>query len=274
MLTQNQLNEIKQLQQICEKEDNIGLKLNWDMLQIRDEEINDFFHYEENELVGFLAIYGFGKKVEVCGMVSPTHRKKGIFTNLLSLALLICEEREYTEILLNSPSTSTSAKELLQKIPCKLVFSEYQMMWSEVKLALDDNVLVRLATPEDLKAEIQIDVLSFGFQEEQAIEYNNQVKLDSTQQFCIIEHNEKTVGKLRVSRLEDEAWIYGFAVLPAHQGKGIGRRALQKIIKQEHEAGFKIFLEVEAKNIHALKLYESCGFKVFQAQDYYQYTIK
>ncbi|MFS0658872.1 hypothetical protein AB1L07_08555 [Niallia alba] len=41
----------------------------------------------------------------------------------------------------------------------------------------------------------------------------------------------------------------------------------------EEAKGLPIFLEVEAKNARALKLYESCGFKSYHAQDYYEFNM-
>lgn len=69
--------------------------------------------------------------------------------------------------------------------------------------------------------------------------------------------------------IDGEAYIYGFAILPEFQGKGYGGKALRNIVKQQHEAGYSIGLDVEAKNMHALRLYENIGFKTTQGQDYY-----
>ena len=69
--------------------------------------------------------------------------------------------------------------------------------------------------------------------------------------------------------MDGEAYIYGFAILPEFQGKGYGGKALRNIVKKEHDAGYSVGLDVEAKNMHALRLYENIGFKIIQAQDYY-----
>ncbi|QWC21323.1 hypothetical protein KJK41_13400 [Bacillus haikouensis] len=45
MLNQKQLDDIKALQEICENHDGITLKLNWDMLEHRPGDIDDYFHY-------------------------------------------------------------------------------------------------------------------------------------------------------------------------------------------------------------------------------------
>ncbi|WP_057776185.1 GNAT family N-acetyltransferase [Cytobacillus dafuensis] len=271
MLTTKQLTEIKELQHVCEEGECFQLKLNWDMLQTREaNEINDFFHYEDGELVGFLGLYGFGNKAEICGMVAPNYRRKGIFTQLYYQAEKVLEERGFKKILLNTPSSSDSGKGFLQSIPCSYSFSEHQMRWEETELIHKEEVNLRRSTPNDLETEIQLDVQCFHFEEDEARDYNVRIKREIMEQFYIIESAGKPVGKMRISHSDGEAWIYGFAIFPECQGKGIGRKALTNVIIKEHKDGFPIFLEVEAKNAHALKLYESCGFTSYHSQDYYK----
>ncbi|MGG4487999.1 GNAT family N-acetyltransferase [Metabacillus idriensis] len=271
MLTEIQLNEIKVLQHECEAFDQIQLKLNWDMLKNRSEnEKNDFLHYEEGKLAAFLGIYSFGKKAELCGMVKPEYRRKGIFSNLMKQVLSACTDRQFREVLLNAPAKSPAAKDFLKTISCEYGFSEYQMKWSENESpVLDRRVSLRKSGPADRELEIALDVSCFGYLEQDASDYNHSIKREDDQDFIIIEFENKAVGKMRVSHTGGEAWIYGFAVLPVYQGRGIGRNALQKVIAKENEAQYPIFLEVEAENAHALKLYESCGFRSFHVQDYY-----
>ncbi len=271
MLSTKQLSDIKELQHICEDGEDFQLKLNWDMLQSRKEdEPYDFFHYEDGELVGFLGLYGFGNKMEVCGMVAPNYRRKGLFTKLWSDAEKVIKDRNIQQILLNTPTNSESGKAFLQTISCSYSFTEYQMKWEEKELHDHHDVTLRPSTPNDLELEIQLDVKCFGFEENGARDYNVRIKDENTEQFYVIESDGMSVGKMRVDHSDGEAWIYGFAVLPQFQGKGIGRKTLSNVIKKEHKDGFSIFLEVEAKNANALRLYESCGFKSYHAQDYYQ----
>ncbi|HYK73706.1 MAG TPA: GNAT family N-acetyltransferase [Pseudoneobacillus sp.] len=269
MLSSKQLVDIKELQKACEAGESFELKLNWDMLETRPEnEIHDFFHYEGDKLIGFIGLYGFGNKVELCGMVHPEFRRKGIFTELYQKAEKMMEEQKYKVILLNAPSNSESAKGFLQTIPCSYSFSEHQMKWKEKELVKQEDVSLRFSTPEDLELEIQLEVQCFGFEESDAREYNEgQIRL--VDEYYMIEAAGKTVGKMRVSHSNGEAWIYGFAVLTDHQGKGIGRKALTNVVLKEHQEGYPVFLEVEAKNDNALRLYQSCGFEAYHSQDYY-----
>ncbi|AZU61948.1 GNAT family N-acetyltransferase [Neobacillus mesonae] len=273
MLTKKELSEIKALQEICEKDAGFLLKLNFDMLENRTANYQeDFFHYEDGKLVGFLGSYGFGNKVELCGMVHPENRRKGIFSKLLEKGLEEAKKRDVRTILLNAPAASQSAKEFSKNTSCTFQFAEYQMKWHETELTEDEAITIRpTATKEDDEAEILLDIACFGFTEKEARDFAAMVRENSYDQRLIIEANRNIAGKMRVSEMNGEAWIFGFAVFPELQGKGIGRRALSKVVKMEHQKGLPIFLEVEAKNAHALRLYESCGFRSYHAQDYYQY---
>ena len=273
MLTKEKLVEIKSLQEICEKDGGFQLKLNFDMLESRPENSkDDIFHYEDGQLVGFLGSYGFGNKVELCGMVHPDFRRKGIFTSLLQKGLKQAIERNSQTILLNAPTKSQSAKEFLKTVPCTFSFAEYQMKWQKAVLTEDPSITIRRSvSDEDLEAEVQLEVRGFGFKEEEAREFNKSIRESGTDQNFIIEAAGKTAGKIRVSELNGEAWIYGFAVFPELQGRGIGRRALSKVVIEETRKGFPVFLEVEARNSNALGLYESCGFRAYHSQDYYKY---
>lgn len=275
MLTKEELKNIKSLQKTCEKEGNLQLKLNFDMLESRSEmRKEDFFHYEDGMLVGFLGSYYFGNKVEICGMVHPDYRRRGIFSNLLKEALEEAKKREARTILLNAPNESQSAKEFLKNVPCTLAMVEYQMKWEKPLDILDDPaVTVRPSiSEEDVEAEIQLDVQCFGLNEKEARQYKLETKDLDTDKRLMIEAEGRIAGKMRLSEMNGESWIYGFAVFPELQGKGIGRKALSKVVKMQDEKGFEIFLEVEAKNAHALGLYESCGFRSYHSQDYYKVT--
>jgi ribosomal protein S18 acetylase RimI-like enzyme len=272
MFTKEELFEIKTLQKICENEGGFQLKLNFDMLENRiGKKKKDFFHYEDGRLVGFLGCYGFGDKVELCGMVHPDYRRKGIFSKLLEMGLGESKKR-YPLVLLNAPTDSQSANQFLRNFPCEYSFAEYQMKWQETELSVDPNVTFRPSfSNEDWEAEIQLEVLGFGLNENEAREFNQLIRENSSDQRLLIEFEGNIAGKMRVSESNGEAWIYGFTVFPKLQGKGIGRKALSRVVKMEHQKGLPIFLEVEAKNAHALRLYETCGFRSYHSQDYYKY---
>jgi len=270
MLNESQLIAIKQLQKECEKADGIQLKLNWEMLREREGRQMDFFLEEDGELIAYLALFGFGSTVEVCGMVKPSDRRKGYFTKLWEQTIAPIEQYGFQTILLNTPSLSITAKEWLTTQPFSYAFSEYQMRWSEQAIEASDEVLIRVAKKSDANLEVKLDVLAFGMDEEDARSHLERIKERKDEHFLMIEADNRTVGKVRINRMDGEAWVYGFAILPEFQGRGYGRKVLRNIVKSEHDAGNQIWLEVEAKNNRALGLYESVGFEKIQGQDYYK----
>ncbi|MDP5273541.1 GNAT family N-acetyltransferase [Chengkuizengella axinellae] len=268
--SQQKLTQIKELQEICEKEEPISLKLNWDNLRTRKvNEKRDFFYEEKGELVGFLGLYLFGTKIEVCGMVHPDYRKRGIFSTLIQEALTLCDRERFSTILLNAPASSLSAKQFLEN-KYSYRFSEFQMQWKATSISPSSEVVVRKAKKDDLELEVELDVRCFQFSEEESKSLNARVKGEENRFFYMIDYTGQTIGKITVDRANGEAWIYGFAILPEYQGRGIGRKALMNTVLAEHEKGYPVFLEVEATNKNALKLYTDCGFESYSVQDYYE----
>lgn len=274
-LNEVQLKEVEELQQICEIE-GFKLKLNWGTLKSRKRKDSDYFFYEMNRLIGFAAVYDFGDKAEICGMVHPDYRRRGIFTKLMEAGINDCLERKYKTILLNAPAKSASAKGFLQSISCQFAVAEYQMKWGKTELVDYDGVRMRPSTLEDTEVEILLDIQCFGFSEEDARSFHKRMRAEESEQVFMIEVEKQrnTIGKIRIDRKLKETWIYGFAIFPEFQGCGFGRRVLKQVVLEEETRGNAIYLEVEATNAHALRLYEECGFKVIGQQDYYQYQVK
>ncbi|MCK8487040.1 GNAT family N-acetyltransferase [Paenibacillus sp. MBLB2552] len=272
MLRIQQLKDIEQLQQECETHDRLQLKLNWEMLRGRESDNLDFFHYENNELIAFLGLYPFGSTVEVCGMVKPSERRKGHFQRLFHQGMEAIKQYGYKKILLNAPASSEAGKAFLMKQGAEYAFSEHQMEWQAKAVGESDDIVLRKATSEDYEMRVRLSVTGFGIDEEDAKAMEGKEYGDNTEVLMIV-GDVGTVGKIRVSRDEGQAWIYGFAVLPEYRGKGIGRKALSRVVQEQRAAGYSIHLEVETKNDHALGLYESVGFKAVHAQDYYNFDM-
>ncbi|MFD2614250.1 GNAT family N-acetyltransferase [Paenibacillus gansuensis] len=272
MLTEQQLRDIEQLQKKCEQHDGIQLKLNWDMLRNRESGGLDFFHYVQGELAAFLGLYPFGSKVEVCGMVLPGERRKGRFTHLFQQASERIRTNGYQKVLLNTPAGSYSGKALMEQLGAEYAFSEFQMEWRKKPLEDTEGVTLRQAGDADAELRIRLLVEGFGVDEQSANEVEFAVKRDADMiTDWMIDAGGETVGKLRVILENEQAWIYGFVILPEWRGQGIGRKALQQVVKNLDAAGRSVHLEVEVRNEHALGLYKSVGFEAVHSQDYYSW---
>ncbi|RED57988.1 GNAT family N-acetyltransferase [Cohnella lupini] len=270
MITQR-LNDIERLQTICEAHDHVQLKLNREMLRKRESSELDFFHYENGELIAFLGLYPFGSTVEICGMTSPNERRKGHFQRLFEQGISAVRQAGFKKILLNAPAGSDAAKAFLSKQSAVYAFSEHQMKWQQRPIEDADGVILRPARADDFEMRVRLSVTAFGLDEEDARAIEGGVDVDEDTDMHMIEVNEETIGKIRVSRVDGQAWIYGFSILPQHQGKGIGRKVLRQVVKEQSSNGHSVHLEVETKNDQALGLYESVGFQRVHSQDYYRY---
>ncbi|MDN3450359.1 GNAT family N-acetyltransferase [Planococcus sp. APC 3906] len=272
MLTTEQFTDIEQLQKEVEAHDGLEMKLNWDMLRNRSTEGLDMLHYEKEELIAFLGMYPFGSTIEVTGMVKPSERRKGHFTRLFEEAMGAVRRAGFKKILLNAPASSSAAKEFLLRQGARYAFSEHQMQWQPQPLEnTTDDFILREAAREDLELRVRLDVEVFNVSLENAVATESRINRDEHTEMLMIDVSDNTIGKIRVKRENGQAWIYGFSILPEHQGKGFGRKVLRRIVKQQSERGHSVHLEVETKNANALRLYESVGFEIVHAQDYYEF---
>ncbi|RUT36002.1 GNAT family N-acetyltransferase [Paenibacillus zeisoli] len=278
MLTNTQWDQIAELEQICNHHDGIHLKLNWDMLKARrPDQKDDYFVIRDEHIVGFLGLYCFGKKIEVCGMVHPDYRRQGLFSSMLEQALPRERREGLEEILLNAPANSISAKGLLQSLDVQFAFSEYQMTY------LGDNekppkyvpgspsAHLRPAIRSDRADLIRLDEVCFDYSKYAAEQYY-EATLDAPDSVTyIIEAGDRTAGKVRLVYEDEISWIYGLAIYPEYRRQGIARQVLQQLLEQETLSGHGIRLEVALNNPAAMKLYQSVGFQVTEVQDYYRY---
>ncbi|WP_158217587.1 GNAT family N-acetyltransferase [Lottiidibacillus patelloidae] len=276
-LSKNQLSDIGTLASICNTHDNITMKLNWDFLNSRPQnELQDFLYYDENQLVGYLALYIFNnKEAEVSAMVHPKYRNQGIFSILLEQAIQEVKQRKIYELLFFTDTNSNSGISALEHLQSTYEFSEYLMKWNNnLPQDMRDQLKVRVMKEDDVQDVINIDSQCFNLSKLDA-EKMSQVQLNSpTNLRFIAELNGTIVGKINVQLNNSPAYIFGFAVLPEYQGKGYGLEILQKtIVHLDNLSRNDIVLEVAVKNLNALKLYEKVGFNKVTGYDYFRIKL-
>ncbi|MGN7761874.1 GNAT family N-acetyltransferase [Paenibacillus sp. 22594] len=281
MTTADTLKDIEQLQQRCEQYEGISLKLNWDMLRMSPESggAEWLVTYEEEELIGFIGLYGFSSEMEICGMVRPGFRRRGIFTSLWERAQSIIKRNNIKTLLLNAPASSASATGYLKTLPLAFNHAEYQMKWDGASVpkgsveasSAAGTIVLRPARQEDADILVELDCGGFDMSREDAAEVYAQQMNDHQQEQIVIEMNGQPAGKMRLWTENNETWIYGFTVDKKLRGLGIGRSALLQTIERERHNYNGVNLEVALDNPNALKLYESCGFVILNKQDYFRY---
>ncbi|MGO4270091.1 GNAT family N-acetyltransferase [Paenibacillus sp. TAF58] len=281
-LSPQELEDVRKLWEVCNSHDHIEIKLNWSTLSDRPSGVtNDFLFYQNDRIVGFLAIYCFmSTEVEISGMVHPEARRQGIFGQMVQHAIAECRRRGVPKLIFINERGSESGKAFLTNLGAAYSFSEYVMELQEQAAetpqdsARNEFVAIRLADAQDTELLVKLNMSGFNMSESDTREYVTQTITGDKERTWIAELGEKRepIGKIgAMVEAEESGFIYGFCVVPAYRGKGYGRRILSQTItelKQRDHAGF-IKLEVSVENEKALGLYESCGFKTKNANDYY-----
>lgn len=244
------------------------LKLEYGTLESRDPEVvNDLLWWDGERLLGFLGLYAFGgKEAEVGGMVAPGARRQGIATALLAAAESLLRERGYSRLLLVTPASTPAGAAFARAQAAVLDHSEHFLVLGPTPTGepVDASVTVRRAVPADEDVVRRLLKDAFGWEPPgQVLDRDN----DATQ---VIERAGEPVGTVRLSVHGDVGGIYGFAVDPRVQGKGIGRDVLGRVCRQLRDGGCaRVTLEVETQNANALRLYTSTGFVAEAGEDYW-----
>lgn len=246
------------------------LKLEWGALHRRSgDSVEDLLWWEEDRLLGFLGLYGYGSTLELAGMVAPDARRRGIATALLDAAVPLYPARECRQVLLIVPRPSVAGRRLAELRGGVLEHSEHALTLAGAPTGgqRDPALGLRVASSADVPFLARVLEAGFGWPAPDELPD----RLDSPgHRTLVIELHDSAVGTLRVNRDGDEAGIYGFVVDPPWQGRGIGRDALRRACEELRADGVsRIGLEVAVDNDRALGLYTSIGFEPVITEDYF-----
>lgn len=271
-LSPDTLASLAQLEAATIAADGGRLKLEWGALGNRPaDEVCDLLWRVDGELVGFAGHYAFGSATpEVTGMVHPAHRHHGIGTSLFDAMLQLCGERGDRRFLLVTPRSSCAAKQLASSHGGTLDHSEHALalLGPVAEGPSDPSITLRAATAADADDVDRLVTAAFAH----AL---GQIDLESIDEPTLVAELEgATIATLRVHHTKDGWGVYGFAVDPALQGRGIGRDLLRRVCREAHAAGVeRVHLEVSVENDRALGLYTSLGFAHEATEDYYAITL-
>lgn len=250
------------------------LKLEWGTLEARNgHEVEDLLWWDGEQLLGFLGLYAFGpSSLELAGMVAPAVRRRGLATALLDAGLPLCRDRGYQQALLVVPRSSAAGRCLALGRGAVLEHSEHALVLRDAPSSgpSDPRTSLRRAVPADAAQLSRLLEAAFGHPRCGLSE-----RLASEQERTfLVEVAGSPVGTVRLTREGQDAGVYGFAVDPAWQGRGIGRDVLRRVCQQLRDEGTqRIGLEVAVDNDHALGLYTSIGFTQLATEDYYTLAV-
>jgi len=264
-LGERELAAVHALEQVVVAHDGGRLKLEPTVLA--SGRIEAALLWDGQRLDGFAALYDFGPPdVEIAGMVAPDARRQRLGTTLLDTLLARARGRGFSRALLVAPATTPSGRAFAESRGAVLSHSEHFLVLgtTPAEVPARPGLSTRPAVEADLPALGQVLGAAFG---STPPEDRLARDLPATQ---VIELEDLPVGTLRLERDEGRVGVYGFAIDPAWQGKGIGREVLGRTCRELRAEGVaRITLEVETENAHALGLYTSLGFVPEAGEDYW-----
>ena len=245
------------------------LKLEWGVLNARPgQEVEDLVWWDEERVVGFAGLYAFGPPdIEIAGMVDPQWRRRGIATALLDSALPICRARGFVRALLVVPRASEAGRNLALARGA-LDHAEHGLDLFDAPLdgPSDRGVTLRTATRADVPTVSRLLAAAFGGPPDQV----KDIVVSAAEQTLLIDKDGSPIGTVRLTFDDAYGGIYGFAIDPQWQGRGIGRDVLRRLCHQLRSQGVqRVHLEVAVDNDRALGLYTSIGFRQTSTEDYY-----
>ena len=264
------------LRQVCNAYEGLDLKLEPEMLrEAAGSTDNAYLYYVNGMLAGACTLDG-GREIELCGMVHPERRHAGIGRALLEAALGECRSRHAVKVLVICEDASASGGAFVAAAGGVREFAEQRMElqpeWHPGRR--DERLTLRRAGPSDVGAVARIASAAFGDPEEFVRQRTEADMLDPNGRLYLATLNGVPVGTLKIFATGTTAGIYGFAVAPDLQGRGIGRDMLTRSIEALLAEGYeRITLEVLTDNDRAGALYRSTGFRTITTYGYYALAL-
>ena len=276
-LTEEEKIEIKELEKVCNKAENLESEA------FLSNEINFnknilcfYLGYEENNLVAFLTTFMPDKnEAEITAFTHPDYRRKGCFKELLEKSTEILRKSKVSNILLLIEVNGKSGKEVLKTFKdAKWVRSEYTLSnKNKVIVPVDKNLRLELVTKEN--KDICLNIINEIFKMEEGDNDNFiQNAIDaSDREAYIVYDNEVLIGTFNLNFKENKVFIYGLGIAPDYQKKGYGKKMLKHVLNIAFEKGDKAVLDVDSDNPSAYNLYIHNGFGIDFQIDYFGYSL-
>jgi ribosomal protein S18 acetylase RimI-like enzyme len=282
-LSPSERDRVEVLRACCNAHEGLDLKLDLAALDPADGHLrapSQFLAYVGEQLVGYCSL-DQGGDIEVCGMVHPAQRQRGVGHRLLDVARHECRRRGASYVLLICEDASASGRAFVSALGLARTFAEHRMECDVSALAaapseqsLDGRLSISRAGPADLDAVAAVQAAAFGDGVGEVRQLIAQDLREPNVHYYVAHLGEFPVGSLKVYTIPPRAGIYAFGVAPAYRRRGIGRQILLQVIARLGAEGYvHIWLEVDTDNVPAQALYRSAGLRVTTTYGYYRLDL-
>lgn len=273
-LTSQQLDDVRKLAHTCQKADGYLLPTYPHILTTPRHYPSTYMHYENKKLLGFIGIYFFYQDaVEITLMVHPDARRLGIATQLINRIIPILSALNLSDVIFSGMPKALESW-LLEK-EFKYYESEFEMMrFSKERIDVNaPKLLIQKATHNDLAILNMIDQACF---DDNLVDVSRLNQLIEDRQYKIMVglYDQTIIAKAHIRWLDDTAKLSDIAVTPQHQGKGFGREMIAHCINYSLDThNLPASLDVQTKNVTAIKLYTKLNFETINQIDFWKISL-
>jgi ribosomal protein S18 acetylase RimI-like enzyme len=281
-LTEEQAEQARALRDVCNSADGLDLKLGISAsFTAQSAEPYAFLCALDGVLVGFCTLSGDDDpELELCGMVHPAYRRRGIGRALLNAALASARRRLATlRVLAICEDASAAGRAFVAAAGGKHSFSENRMETAATPPAhaTARTLDVREASQDEARDLARVIATSFGQSDDHMAEDIIRDMTVEGERYFLARLGDKSnepVGAFKIFVDKPKAYIYAFGVLPEYRRRGYGREILEDILPRLFAEGWTaVGLEVDADNTPAQALYRSVGFHDVTVYGYYVLDI-
>lgn len=275
VFSENVVNEVHHLEQICQDHDNLKGSIFVDTTMNFNQEMKSIFlMYDGNQLISLLTMFvPTQHEAEITALTLPCQRGKGYFKKLLSKAAEELRKYEIPDVLFVVESQSISGKHVIPHLAAQYDFTEYSMRLDNRKYVprTSNRLEYREPCEKDLQRLIETSMRIFkdSFEDAQGVISNIYQSVTRHQYLGILDDEIIAIGAS--SRDGDEVSIFGLGIAPEFRSKGYGYDLLHHIVEHLRQSGIReIVIEVDSNNTHAFNLYQKFGFQIETAFEYYR----
>lgn len=287
-LTAAEVSEAEPLLRACDAHEELALPLDLEPSEPGDDPASrHLLYYESGALLGYLHLTGLRvppsrHPAEVCGMVHPDQRRRGIGRRLLDAAGDLCRQHGVPRWNLVADEAGVSGKSFAAAVGGRFRLAEHRLLLDPAAVPppepRPEPLALRRATPDDIPVAARIGAAAFGDSPDAiAAPFTDDLRHPDRRLYLAAREgaaNAEAIGCLRVVPTPSGVYITAFAVLPEHQGRGYGRQILLRTVATLLSEGWPtILIEVEAENRHALALYRACGFREIRSYGFYELPL-
>jgi len=270
-----QLKQLEQLRVLCKTTDGSTPNLYTHILEQPRVFPASLLYYEQGQLIGFLGTYFFYEDaVEISLLINPFYRRRGIARTLINSILPLIKSQNYHKLIFSNPAQINS--EWLHALGFSYMHSEYYMERDDLNplLHYKQPLTFHTATVTDIPLLCEFDAACFPTKEVDSTERFQHLIDGREYQIIIAYQDNHPVGKAHLRWQPQGATLSDIAVLPVHQGNGLGTSLITYCINLALSEGKPhLNLDVETHNERALKLYTRLGFLTQNACDYWVISI-